>query len=140
MSIITSGKKICNGKGERDDDCRIVRGARSVTKEFLLGITNLTGGFECVSRDGANLLGGKAMKILKKERKRAPREWFADWITEDWWPVNYGEKLHEKKKKKVKKNKSRERTQRSIDWFSGELFRGSGEEKDLGGRLRAEGR
>ncbi|CAN0902641.1 Receptor-like serine/threonine-protein kinase At4g25390 [Linum grandiflorum] len=79
----------------------------------------------------------KEKKILKKERKRAPREWWKEeyceelekknkkkkkklGVAEDWWPGDYDEEESHGKKKK----KSRGGSQGSIDWFSGELFRG----------------
>lgn len=88
----------------------------------------------------------KEDKILKKEKRRPPRE---------WWKEEYCEELERKKKKKKKrgdtgiaagesageewwprddemyierkkKKRSRSRSSRgSIDWFSGELFRGT---------------
>ncbi|CAN1265120.1 Receptor-like serine/threonine-protein kinase At4g25390 [Linum perenne] len=84
----------------------------------------------------------KERKILKKERKRAPREWWKEEYcdelekkrkkknkkkeneleaAEDWWPGDYDEG---RKNKRNKKNRSRGGSQGSIDWFSGELFRG----------------
>ncbi|WCJ36557.1 Protein kinase superfamily protein [Euphorbia peplus] len=88
----------------------------------------------------------KEDKILKKEKRRQPREWWkeeyceelerkkkkkkkkkrrdmnvADSAGEDWWPRD-DEMYSERKKKK----RSRSRSSRgSMDWFSGELFRGA---------------
>ncbi|XP_065870680.1 receptor-like serine/threonine-protein kinase At4g25390 [Euphorbia lathyris] len=89
----------------------------------------------------------KEDKILKKEKRRPPREWWKEEYCEelerkkkkkkkkrrdtnitgesyggdDWWPRD--EELYTERKKK---KRSRSRGSRgSIDWFSGELFRGN---------------
>ncbi|XP_012090359.2 receptor-like serine/threonine-protein kinase At4g25390 [Jatropha curcas] len=89
----------------------------------------------------------KDEKILKKEKRRQPREWWKEEYCEelerkkkkkkkkrnmemtsngngggeDWWPRD--EELYVERKKK---KRSRSRSSRgSLDWFSGELFRGN---------------
>ncbi|KAF2315720.1 hypothetical protein GH714_040252 [Hevea brasiliensis] len=90
----------------------------------------------------------KEEKVLKKEKRRPPREWWKEEYCEElerkkrkkkkkrnmgmtsddnggqevWWPRD--EELQvERKKKKKKRSRSRS-SLGSIDWFSGELFRG----------------
>ncbi|XP_015581783.3 receptor-like serine/threonine-protein kinase At4g25390 [Ricinus communis] len=91
----------------------------------------------------------KEQKILKKEKRRQPREWWKEEYCEelekkkkkkkkkkreigtssdgnggeDWWPRDDDLYVEEKKKKK-KRSRSRSSIG-SIDWFSGELFRGN---------------
>lgn len=104
----------------------------------------------------------KQEKVLKKEKRRPPREWWKEEYCEElerkkkkkkkkrntgltsnnngggeeWWPRD--EELHVERKKN---KRSRSRSSRgSIDWFSGELFRGTFNSHDsLSGEIAKSG-